>query len=398
MSIAPQASKTGYLTRNIWLVGFISLFTDMASEMLYPVMPLYLKEAGYGILFIGVLEGLAEAIAGLSKGYFGQWSDNLQKRVPFIQTGYSLSALSKPMLVLFQHPAWVLFCRSTDRLGKGIRTAPRDAYLSAQAVPEQRGRIFGFHRSMDTVGAFAGPLLGLIFLYFRPGDYYWLFLLAFFPGLLSIGFTFLLKEEVIAEDQIKKRPGILESFGYWKKASTDYQKLVIGLLAFALVNSSDIFLLLYLKESGLPDYQTLLMYILYNLIYALTAYPMGLLSDKLGRKNIFILGLILFAACYGCLGFSNNILAFGVVFGTYGLYAAATEGIGKAWLSVVCQKQEVATAFGFFTSLQSIATLLASSLAGLVWKVFGSKVLLMGTSVAAICIVIYFLLTLREEK
>jgi len=153
---------------------------------------------------------------------------------------------------------------------------------------------------------------------------------------------------------------------------------------------------LYLKESGLQDYQTLLMYILYNLIYALAAFPLGYGSDKLGRKNIFVLGLILFAACYAGLGFSNSLFAYGLVFASYGLYAAATEGIGKAWLSRLCNKQEAATAFGFYSSLQSVATLLASSLAGLVWKVFGSKVLLMGTAAAVTAIAIYFML-LEEE-
>ncbi|MBS1975561.1 MAG: MFS transporter, partial [Bacteroidetes bacterium] len=166
------------ITRTIWLLSLVSLFTDMASEMLYPVMPVYLKSIGFSVLFIGVLEGLAEATAGLSKGYFGRLSDNSGKRVPFVQAGYGLSAIAKPMLALFVYPLWIFFSRTLDRLGKGIRTGARDAILSDEATSETKGKIFGFHRSLDTLGAVIGPLLAVLYLYFFPGHYKSLFLLA----------------------------------------------------------------------------------------------------------------------------------------------------------------------------------------------------------------------------
>ena len=159
------------ITRTVWILSFVSLFTDMASEMLYPVMPIYLKTIGFSIVLIGILEGVAEAVAGLSKGYFGKLSDNSGKRVPFVQIGYAFSAISKPMMALFIYPLWIFFARTIDRFGKGIRTGARDAILSDEATPETKGKVFGFHRSMDTLGAVLGPLLALLYLYYYPEDY-----------------------------------------------------------------------------------------------------------------------------------------------------------------------------------------------------------------------------------
>ena len=170
-----------FLNRTIWLVSLVSLFTDMASEMLYPIMPLYLKQIGFTVLGLGFLEGLAEALAGLSKPYFGHQSDKLQRRLPFIQWGYALSAFAKPALGLFQSAWTVFFLRSADRLGKGIRSGARDALLSDLSTTENRGKVFGFHRSMDTIGAVLGPLLALWYLAYLPNNYAGLFLLAFNP-------------------------------------------------------------------------------------------------------------------------------------------------------------------------------------------------------------------------
>src|SRR5436190_4335597 len=167
----------------------------MASEMLYPVMPVFLKSIGFSVLLIGILEGVAEATAGISKGYFGKLSDNLHKRVPFVRAGYALSAISKPMMAFFIYPLWIFFARTIDRLGKGIRTGARDAILSDEATPATKGKVFGFHRSMDTLGAVLVPILALIYLYFYPQDYKTLLLIAFVPVSLSVLATFLLKDK-----------------------------------------------------------------------------------------------------------------------------------------------------------------------------------------------------------
>ncbi|HLP04045.1 MAG TPA: MFS transporter, partial [Paludibacter sp.] len=183
------------ITRTVWILSIISLFTDVASEMLYPVMPIYLKSIGFSILVIGLLEGVAEATAGLSKGYFGKLSDSAGKRLPFVQAGYILGALSKPMTAFSTYPAWIFFVRTTDRLGKGIRVGARDAILSDEATPATKGTVFGFHRAMDTVGAAIGPGIALAYLYFYPNDYIALFYIAFIPGLIAIGTIFFLREK-----------------------------------------------------------------------------------------------------------------------------------------------------------------------------------------------------------
>ena len=171
------------ISRTVWVLSLVSLFTDTASEMLYPIMPIYLKSIGFSIVLIGILEGVAEATAGLSKGYFGKWSDNIGKRLPFVQVGYMLSGLSRPMMGMFVAPIWIFFSRTLDRFGKGIRTAARDAILSDEATPETKGNVFGFHRAMDTLGAVIGPLLALLYLYFYPAQYKTLFFIAFIPSL-----------------------------------------------------------------------------------------------------------------------------------------------------------------------------------------------------------------------
>ncbi|WP_295674413.1 MFS transporter, partial [uncultured Mucilaginibacter sp.] len=166
------------ITRNVLILSMVSLFTDVASEMLYPVMPVYLRAIGFSVILIGILEGVAEATAGLSKGYFGNLSDATGKRSPFIRIGYALSAISKPMMALFKYPLWVFFSRTTDRLGKGIRTGARDALLSDETTSRYKGRVFGFHRSMDTLGAVFGPLIALLYLAAHPGSYKALFFIA----------------------------------------------------------------------------------------------------------------------------------------------------------------------------------------------------------------------------
>ncbi len=211
--------KTKIITKAIWVLSLVSLFTDVSSEMLYPVMPLFLKSIGFSIVLIGILEGAAEATAGLSKGYFGQLSDKSGKRVPFIRFGYILSAISKPMMALFSFPLWIFFARTSDRLGKGIRTGARDAYLSDQTTKEHKGKVFGFHRAFDTIGAFLGPVAALILLQFYPGQYKLLFMLAIVPGLVSIGLTFLVKDQKRSVPvNYQKKPGFFSFIKYVRTA------------------------------------------------------------------------------------------------------------------------------------------------------------------------------------
>ncbi len=372
------------ITRTIWILSLVSMFADIASEMLYPVIPLYLKEIGFSVLLIGILEGIAELTVGMSKGYFGKLSDERGSRLPFIKWGYFLSAISKPLMTFFIYPLWIFFARTTDRLGKGIRTAARDALLSQQASKETKARVFSFHRGWDTLGAVLGPLLALLFLQFFPTKYKSLFLIAFIPGILSVLLIFLLKEKKQPVSTIGNR-NFFSFLSYWKEGNTEYRQLVTGLLFFALANSSDLFLLLRAKEITGSDSITITAYILYNLVYAISSYPMGVWADKIGMKKILLFGLSLFVIVYSGFAINNEPWVVYLLFAVYGVYASATEGIAKAWITNIAHEKNTATTIGFYTSCQSIAAFFASAVAGVLWQTGGSRlVFLVAASLALV--------------
>ncbi len=388
------------ITRTVLILSIVSLLADVASEMLYPVIPIYLKEIGFTVFWIGVLEGVVNFTAGISKGYFGKLSDEKGVRLPFIKLGYLLSAVSKPLMATFAYPLWIFFVRTVDRLGKGVRTAARDALLSQEATKETKASVFGFHRSMDTVGAAIGPILALLFLFFYPGDYKTLFYIAFIPGILSILFIFLLKEKKQPVSTLGKG-NFFSYFNYWKTATPEFRKVVPGLLLFALFNSSDIFLLLITKET-IGDYTiilsgqtfnadtiTIAAYIFYNLIYAAASYPMGVLADRLGFRKIIFLGLTLFTIVYGGFAFHPSIAVIFILFSIYGIYAAATEGVIKAWITNLSHKENTATAIGFYTSCESICALFASIIAGMVWTSFGSFYTFLIPAIISMVVIFY---------
>ncbi|MBK7873250.1 MAG: MFS transporter [Saprospiraceae bacterium] len=385
------------INRSVWILSWVSLCTDFASEMLYPIMPIYLQQIGFSVALIGLLEGLAEAIAGLSKGYFGRLSDDWKIRVPFVRWGYGLSAISKPMMAIFTFPLWIFAARTMDRIGKGLRTGARDALLSSYTMPEHKGRVFGFHRSMDTIGAFLGPLFALLFLQFFTGAYQTLFLLAFIPGLAAVGITFLLKEPKV-DIKIKY---VMSSFSAFLKypfqSALEYRRLLIGLLAFALFNSSDVFLLLMLKFNGFSDSQMLMAYIFYNAIYALSAYPLGIIGDRIGLKKMFILGLFVFTIVYTGMALNHNSLIFWFLMGFYGLYAAATEGIAKAWISNLIPTSETATAIGTYEAFKSLITIGASVLAGIIWEWVNPTATFALTAFGTALLMLYFSLFTNSQ-
>lgn len=381
-----------YITRTVWILSLVSLLTDTASEMLYPVMPVFLESIGFSVVLIGILEGIAEATAGLSKGYFGSISDRLGKRAPFIQLGYSLSAVSKPLMAFFAFPVWIFLARTLDRMGKGIRTGARDALLSAESTPETKGKVFGFHRSADTFGAVLGPLLALAYLFYRPNDYKTLFILAFLPGLAASVTTLSIKDKQSDRARPGKPSSLLAFLKYWKEGPPRYRKVVIGFLIFALFNSSDMLLLLKVKQSGYTDTSVIGMYIFYNLIYALSSFPLGVLADKMGLKTVFLAGLGMFAVVYGGMALTSDFWAYLFLFFLYGIYAAATEGISKAWISNITRDKDTATAIGTLAGFQSIAALIASSLTGIIWATFGVGTAFLISSFMAVAVIFYFLI------
>lgn len=395
------------ITRTVWILSIVSLLADIASEMLYPVIPVYLKEIGFSVFLIGLLEGVVNFTAGISKGYFGKLSDEKGLRLPFVKLGYFLSAVSKPLIAFFTNIAWIFLARTTDRLGKGIRTAARDALLSAEATKETKARVFGFHRSMDTVGAAIGPVLALIYLAIYPGAYKNMFMLAFIPGILSVLIIFFLKEKKQPVSTLGK--GNFFSFlKYWTIAGKDFKRIVPALLIFALFNSSDIFLLLVTKQAigsqeihfnGFrfnADSITIAAYVFYNLVYASVSYPAGMLADKIGFRSVVITGMAMFGFVYGGFAFNPSIPVIFFLFALYGFYAAFTEGVIKAWITNLAGQHDTATAIGFYTSGESIAALFASILAGAIWTGLGSGFTFIISAAVALFVAFYLLISRKQ--
>ncbi len=356
------------ISRPIWLLGVVSLLTDAASEMLYPIAPLYLTGVlGASLLLVGCLEGVADGMSSLLKGYFGALSDRVGRRAPFVRAGYTLSALSKPLPGLWPAATAVVVGRLADRLGKGLRSAPRDALLASYAPVGAQGRIFGFHRSMDTAGAVLGPLVALAFLAARPGDYQTLFLLAFFPGLLAALCVWWVRDTPF-QPAPTHRFAPLAVFAYWKASPPDYRRLVMALTVFGLVNSSDAFLMLKAKQAGFSEVAAIGGYVLYNAVYALAAYPAGDLADRLGKRSVLCWGLGLYAAVYVGFALLTQVWQAWACFALYGLYAAATEGVSKAWIADLTPPEQRGAAIGLQTMLASFSVVIASVMAGLLWE------------------------------
>jgi MFS family permease len=286
--------------------------------------------------------------------------------------------------------------------------AAKDAMLSQEATKETKGRVFGFNRSLDTAGATIGPAIALVFLLFYPGEYKTLFYIAFIPGIISVLFLFFLKEKKQPASTLEKG-NFFSFFKYWKIATPEYKRLVIGLLVFALFNSSDVFLLLKTKEAienesfvlfgatFTSDTITIAAYVFYNLVFALGCYPLGALADKLGCKKVFMGGLLLFAAVYAGFAFNPSIAGIFILFFVYGIYTAATDAVVKAWITNIAHNKNTATAVGFYTSCQSVCALAASTIAGLVWANFGSFYTFISTAAIAVIVFLYFLRAAKEK-
>lgn len=358
------------IPKQVFILGLISFFTDFASEMLYPVTPIFLTAVlGASMTAVGILEGIAEVTAGLLKGYIGAISDKIKKRGIFIIAGYGLSAIVKSLPGFFPTISVVVASRIGDRIGKGIRTAPRDALLAANSN-KNSGAVFGFHRAMDTFGAVVGPLSALLILYLLPGDYEIIYLFAIIPGIAAIYFTFRVKDKFIE----RKSKLIYSTKEFWKHASTDYKKIISIMALFSLVNSSDVFLILKSMDIAKSDITAILGYVFYNAVYAFVSYPAGLLSDKLGKRNILITSLLVYSIVYLGFAINDNMFLIWILFAFYGIYSASSEGIAKAFISDLIDPQYHGTAIGLFTTIISLAVMLGSVIAGFLWDQFGSEV------------------------
>ncbi len=376
--------KLKKIPRQVFILGLISFFTDFASEMLYPVTPLFLTSMlGASMLTVGIIEGIAEVTAGLLKGYFGGLSDKLGKRSIFVQIGYTVSSIVKPLPGIIPNIWTVLFSRTSDRMGKGIRTAPRDALLSFFSKGRS-GAIFGFHRGMDTFGAVVGPLAALALLAYFPGDYALIFIAAIIPSVFAVYFTFRVKDPPARRESVKKK--IYKEF--WASASKEYKTLLILLTIFSLVNSSDVFLILKSKEISSSDSMAILGYVFYNFFYAVFSYPMGLMSDRFSKRKIFIFGLLIFSLTYSGFALIDNSYIIWLLFLFYGLFSASTEGVAKAWISDLTREEFRGTAIGLLTMATSFGVMLGSIFTGILWDTYGSVVPFLLSSAVSVVVAI----------
>ena len=368
-----------WLTRNVRVLAAVSFLQDTASELLYPLLPIYLATVlGAPPSVVGAVEGAAEGAASVTRLAVGPLGDRFARR-PLIATGYGMAALGKVIVAVAVAWPGVLAGRVVDRLGKGIRGVPRDALLVEGIESGARGRVFGFHRTMDTLGAVVGPLIGLAGYEVLDHQIAPLLYVAIVPAVLSVLLIFLVKEK----RQTGPRPPRQPLFSDLKDLSARYWRVTAVVVGFGLVNFPDALLLLRLNEIGFGVVSVILAYVTYNLVYALASFPAGLLADRLPRSAVFGIGLVFFAVGYIGLGLTTDPLAAWLLIGVYGLFTACTDGVGKAWASSLASSERQATAQGVFQGGSGLAILIAGVWAGLLWGADGHLPLLISGVVGA---------------
>jgi len=368
-----------WLTPNVRTLSGVSFLQDAASELLYPILPIFLTVTlGAPAAVVGLVEGVAEGISALSKLVFGRLADGRTKR-PFIALGYGLAAVGKVLIAVAVVWPVVLAGRGVDRVGKGIRGAPRDALLMVDVPVAERGRVFGFHRAADTAGAVVGPAIGLALYELLGHRLRPLLVVAVIPALLSVLLVAAVREAPVRP---ATRPAV--DVAMPMELSPRLRRLIAVLTIFGLVNFPDALLLLRAHEIGLSTGGVIAAYIVYNAVYAAGAYPAGALSDRLPRYRVYALGLLLFAVGYIGLGVIDTPWLVFVLLPVYGGFAACTDGVGKAWVSSLAPDARQAGAQGLYQALTGGAILVAGLWAGLAWNGTGVTPLLVSGAVAAV--------------
>jgi len=385
-----QKAKFG-LSPNIIFAGLVSFFMDVSTEMIYPLVPLFLASVlGVNKSVIGLIEGIAESTASLLKVFSGWLSDKMGNRKNLMIAGYAISTLSRPITATAGGWPQILAARFVDRLGKGIRTAPRDAIIAESSDPARLARSFSFHRSMDTMGAVVGPAIAMLVLGLFSNDYTLVFWLSMVPAIIAV----LIIIFCITE---KKKPV--------SATTTQHPKLMLAVLdgkgkcflliatLFALGNSSDAFLILRAQQAGVATAVIPAVYLTFNLIYSLSAIPAGIAADRFGKKRIILLGFVLFSALYYGFAVAGTPAAIWVLFGLYGIFMGLTEGIQKAFLATIIPPEFRATAFGLFATAVGLAALPASLIAGWLWDhVSPAATFYFGSATASLAAILFMLL------
>src|SRR3989338_54675 len=351
------------VSKNVVVMGLVSLFNDISSEMVYPIVPIFLATVLKApATAIGLIEGVAESTASLLKLVSGWLSDRLKKRKIFVSFGYSLSAVSKILIGLAHAWPFVLLARFVDRFGKGTRTAARDALILESIDEGSRGRAFGLHRSMDSLGAVIGPLLALLMIFLFENKFRLIFFLAAIPSFFGVILLLLfVKEKVKEKLTAAAAPKITANLTFkWREFDPAFKSFLLVSAVFALGNSSDAFLILRAKDLGLATTLTVAAYVLFNLTYSAFSYPVGALADKIGPKRILITGFWLFALVYLFMGLTQAAWLVWLLFPVYGIYMALTDGVSKAYIAQMVPKEKSGTAFGAYLMITGLLVLVAS--------------------------------------
>jgi len=395
--------------KNVTVAGLVSFCMDISSEMIYPLVPLFLANTlGVNKSVIGLIEGIAESTASLLKVFSGWFSDRIGNRKWLMAVGYGISTLSRPFVALATGWHQVLGSRFIDRFGKGLRTAPRDAIIAESADRAYLGRAFGFHRSMDTMGAVVGPAVAFFLLGLFSNDYRKVFWLSMIPGVIAVLLIiFFIKEKKRAGAQliaptgsidqtpsISDRPNLTLKHFDWR-----FKFFVIITGLFAVGNSSDVFLILRAQQVGVPTVMIPMVYLLFNFIYSLSSLPAGVAADRFGKKRVILSGFVLFAILYYGFGVASGTKAIWVLFGFYGLFMGLTEGIQKAFLATIIPQDFKATAFGVYNTIVGLAMFPASLIGGWLWDhVSPSATFYFGAVTASLSAILFVIFIIAIKK
>jgi len=372
--------------RNVFAAGLVSLFMDISSEMIYPLLPIFLTTVlGASKATVGIIEGIAESTASILKVFSGWLSDRLGKRKLLMGIGYGVSVLSRPIMATAGTWGEVLSARVVDRLGKGVRTAPRDAIIADSVENNNLGKAFGFHRAMDTLGAVIGPAIAFLVLALFLNNFRLVFWLSVIPGIISV----LLIIFFITEKAHKREAASIPKLTI-KDFNGNFRFYILVIFIFSIGNSSDAFLILRAENVGISKEFIPIIYLIFNLVYSLSSTPLGMLADKVGMKRMILFSFIFYAGIYAGLAFVTNQAQILGLFILYGLFKGMSEGTQRAYLASLAPPERKATAFGIYHMAVGFALLPASIIAGALWDKIGPEAtFLYGTVTASLAFILF---------